>query len=415
MPDEKMKYPLLEFEYDKKLYEELLTLNPHPEFVDKDLTAPENYTHKDFGTYNGDALNALFHAANIIRQLDGFFPEIISHSSSIPESLSNSLNPYLESLCQDVKNYCTCVKLGNGLQARLQELMEVLLFYGQADFVYEQVIEWNKAENEGKPSPRKTFFDFKWLYIKQGDRFLFLEMDVPRAMKFYSLAMLTWKVDPSETRSSIDGTTFDYPRAKETAEFLKNFNYLLYSLLANKCVYIPYPRKETPPILKDAYDAYNQLMKAGDFSQDLGENRKLIASIITSAQKSLNLLSIRNSSERHHLRMTFLLVNALMKKSLITELFDLARDLNNEAFEASVLDKSHFFEGTPFYPLREYAVSLERGEGIPLYPTLLRLARAAFLAGQLTNKLRVFYLPDKLAYYTSADVFSYMLPEKCKD
>lgn len=72
MPDEKMKYPLLEFEYDKKLYEELLTLNPHPEFVDKDLTAPENYTHKDFGTYNGDALNALFHAANIIRQLDGF-------------------------------------------------------------------------------------------------------------------------------------------------------------------------------------------------------------------------------------------------------------------------------------------------------------------------------------------------------
>ena len=415
MPDEKMKYPLLEFEYDKKLYEELLTLNPHPEFVDKDLTAPENYTHKDFGTYNRDALNALFHAANIIRQLDGFFPEIISHSSSIPESLSNSLNPYLESLCQDVKNYCTCVKLGNGLQARLQELMEVLLFYGQADFVYEQVIEWNKAENEGKPSPRKTFFDFKWLYIKQGDRFLFLEMDVPRAMKFYSLAMLTWKVDPSETRSSIDGTTFDYPRAKETAEFLKNFNYLLYSLLANKCVYIPYPRKETPPILKDAYDAYNQLMKAGDFSQDLGENRKLIASIITSAQKSLNLLSIRNSSERHHLRMTFLLVNALMKKSLITELFDLARDLNNEAFEASVLDKSHFFEGTPFYPLREYAVSLERGEGISLYPTLLRLARAAFLAGQLTNKLRVFYLPDKLAYYTSADVFSYMLPEKCKD
>ena len=38
MPDEKMKYPLLEFEYDKKLYEELLTLNPHPELVDKELT-----------------------------------------------------------------------------------------------------------------------------------------------------------------------------------------------------------------------------------------------------------------------------------------------------------------------------------------------------------------------------------------
>lgn len=51
MPDEKMKYPLLEFEYDKKLYEELLTLNPHPEFMDRVSIVTEDYEHDDFGVF----------------------------------------------------------------------------------------------------------------------------------------------------------------------------------------------------------------------------------------------------------------------------------------------------------------------------------------------------------------------------
>lgn len=54
MPDEKMKYPLLEFEYDKKLYEELLTLNPHPEFMDRVSIVTEDYEHDDFGSLPGD-------------------------------------------------------------------------------------------------------------------------------------------------------------------------------------------------------------------------------------------------------------------------------------------------------------------------------------------------------------------------
>lgn len=62
MPDEKMKYPLLEFEYDKKLYEELLTLNPHPEFMDRVSIVTEDYEHDDFGSLPGDEKNALGHA-----------------------------------------------------------------------------------------------------------------------------------------------------------------------------------------------------------------------------------------------------------------------------------------------------------------------------------------------------------------
>lgn len=66
MPDEKMKYPLLEFEYDKKLYEELLTLNPHPEFMDRVSIVTEDYEHDDFGSLPGDEKNALGHAAGVL-------------------------------------------------------------------------------------------------------------------------------------------------------------------------------------------------------------------------------------------------------------------------------------------------------------------------------------------------------------
>ena len=49
MSDEKMKYPLLEFKYDKKPYEVLLTLNPHPGFMDRVSIVTDDYEHDDFG------------------------------------------------------------------------------------------------------------------------------------------------------------------------------------------------------------------------------------------------------------------------------------------------------------------------------------------------------------------------------
>lgn len=72
MPDEKMKYPLLEFEYDKKLYEELLTLNPHPEFMDRVSIVTEDYEHDDFGSLPGDEKNALGHAAGVLWKIQKY-------------------------------------------------------------------------------------------------------------------------------------------------------------------------------------------------------------------------------------------------------------------------------------------------------------------------------------------------------
>ena len=72
MSDEKMKYPLLEFKYDKKPYEELLTLNPHPGFMDRVSIVTEDYEHDDFGRLPGDDKNALGHAAGVLWKIQKY-------------------------------------------------------------------------------------------------------------------------------------------------------------------------------------------------------------------------------------------------------------------------------------------------------------------------------------------------------
>ena len=74
MSDEKMKYPLLEFKYDKKPYEELLTLNPHPGFMDRVSIVTDDYEHDDFGSLPGDEKNALGHAAGVLRKIQKYGP-----------------------------------------------------------------------------------------------------------------------------------------------------------------------------------------------------------------------------------------------------------------------------------------------------------------------------------------------------
>ena len=52
--------------------------------------------------------------------------------------------------------------------------------------------------SENKNFAKSTFLpNFDRLYIRQADRFLFLELNTEEALKFYGLAALSWKIDPA--------------------------------------------------------------------------------------------------------------------------------------------------------------------------------------------------------------------------
>lgn len=68
MPDEKMKYPLLEFEYDKGPYEKTLELSNQPGFVSYTSGNPDNYMHEGFGFSRGDDKKVLEHAVYLLKK-----------------------------------------------------------------------------------------------------------------------------------------------------------------------------------------------------------------------------------------------------------------------------------------------------------------------------------------------------------
>ena len=145
MSDEKMKYPLLEFKYDKKPYEELLTLNPHPGFMDRVSIVTDDYEHDDFGSLPGDEKNALGHAAGVLRKIQKYGPSFSDEESKTIRTRKRSrtkkpdLLLFVNDLENDFHNYCACIKHGLGNKADLCALMEALLCYGCEDTVWEEV------------------------------------------------------------------------------------------------------------------------------------------------------------------------------------------------------------------------------------------------------------------------------------
>ena len=180
--EESKRYPLLEFEYDKGPYEKTLELSNQPGFVSYTSGNPDNYMHEGFGFSRGDDKKVLEHAVYLLKK---------------KKSKRATLSPSeLRELCDDFRHYCYCVKYADGEKAVLQDLMEAVLFYGGDKVVYEEVIDWHK-DTEERPAPStESIFDFDKLYIKMGDRFLFLENNVFAAMKFYGLAALEWSTAP---------------------------------------------------------------------------------------------------------------------------------------------------------------------------------------------------------------------------
>lgn len=103
---------------------------------------------------------------------------------------------FVNDLENDFYNYCACIKHGLGNKADLCALTEALLCYGCEDTVWEEVTEWHTAVSENKNFAKSTFLpNFDRLYIRQADRFLFLELNTEEALKFYGLAALSWKID----------------------------------------------------------------------------------------------------------------------------------------------------------------------------------------------------------------------------
>lgn len=399
MPDEKMKYPLLEFEYDKKLYEELLTLNPHPEFMDRVSTVTEDYEHDDFGSLPGDEKNALGHAAGVLWKIQKYGTSFSDEESKTIRTRKRSrtkkpdLLLFVNDLENDFHNYCACIKHGLGNKADLCALTEALLCYGCEDTVWEEVTEWHTAVSENKNFAKSTFLpNFDRLYIRQADRFLFLELNTEEALKFYGLATMLWDHEPDAKETNSDDHFVSFTR-----------QYELYSRILKGASY-PYGTSSQPSAF---FQLYNRIIHSGISSSSLSEK---LSTFVLSIQE---IMESPSSRSLHRARLALLMFIVITKKHFIPELARLYDDPDRERWEVAIMEKSRLLEDTGYSILSHYAAHMTWKSGTRYFDSYLRLAKAAYLSELLLDELNAEGDAAEIAYYTSAEVFSYMLPEKC--
>ena len=401
MPDEKMKYPLLEFEYDKKLYEELLTLNPHPEFMDDRVSiVTEDYEHDDFGSLPGDEKNALGHAAGVLWKIQKYRPSFSDEESKTIRTRKRShtkkpdLLLFVNDLENDFYNYCACIKHGLGNKADLRALTEALLCYGCEDTVWEEVTEWHTAVSENKNFAKSTFLpNFDRLYIRQADRFLFLELNTEEALKFYGLAALSWDHEPDAKETNLD----------DFVSFTRQYE--LYSRILKGASY-PYGTSSQSSTF---FQLYNRIIHSGISSSSLSEE---LSTFVLSIQEIMESPSFRSL---HRARLALLMFIVITRKCLLHELARLYDDPDRERWEVAIMEKSRLLEDTGYSILSRYAAHMTWKSGIWCFDSYLRLAKAAYLSELLLDELNAEEDAEEIAYYTSAEVFSYMLPEKCTE
>lgn len=403
MPDEKMKYPLLEFEYDKKLYEELLTLNPHPEFMDRVSIVTEDYEHDDFGSLPGDEKNALGHAAGVLWKIQKYGLSFSDEESKTirTKKRSHTKKPdlllFVNDLENDFYNYCACIKHGLGNKADLCALTEALLCYGCEDTVWEEVTEWHTAVSENKNFAKSTFLpNFDRLYIRQADRFLFLELNTEEALKFYGLAALSWKIDSAGKPAKDFNDSYFISFSRQ---------YELYTRILKGAPY-PYSVSSDSPTY---FQLYNRIIDPEASAASRAKNLDAFLAAIK------EVLDTPNPRRLHRNRLALLMFIVITKKHFIPELARLYDDPDRERWEVAIMEKSRLLEDTGYSILSRYAAHMTWKSGIWCFDSYLRLAKAAYLSELLLDELNAEEDAEEIAYYTSAEVFSYMLPEKCTE
>lgn len=343
MPDKKAaatKYPLLEFEYDKKPYEELLKLEPHPEFMDTIRVVKDDYEHDDFGRLPGDDKKALGHAAGVLRKIEKCGLPLLDEENRPVRTKTRSrtkerdLLSFVADLENDFQNYCTCLKHGMGSKADLCALMEALLAYGCEDTVWEEVTEWNDAVKEDKSSVKLTFFNFDRLYIREADRFLFLEHNAEEALKFYELAALSWRSGSSENPAEKNSDDYSVPFMRQ---------YELYDRILRGAKY-PYGTSSQSSQL------YNRIIQTEISSPTLP---KKLSSFVLAIQKVLDTPS---TLRLHHARLALMMFFVITKKHLVLELARLYDDPDKERWEIAITEKSLLLkiQITLFFPAMQH-------------------------------------------------------------
>lgn len=186
--------PLL-FSYKPELFEKKLSFSQDYAAISKYGFSEQEYEHDNFPFYVNDDQHVLAHAAKICESL-----------TSLDNDSGKELKLKKE-LVRDYKNYISCLSFaGTGERELAAAFTEIMFAYNLDDVVVTEIKDYCQSDDDSDFClSENQILNFDELYLKAGDRALFINHDLSLALELYKLAIIEW---PS-SESQIDSFSVD--------------------------------------------------------------------------------------------------------------------------------------------------------------------------------------------------------------
>lgn len=176
-------YHALEFSLDNTKLKVILEFSLNTDLIGEYGLSNKEYYHDNFPHHTDEEKHILSHATWIIQ-------ELLSSTKKDPENI-NTLKKSLE---LDYSHYIEFLEYRESENLEyIKQFTELMFAFDLENTVIDKISEY-KETYDAEPSEYKSMraLAMDKLFIKAGDKYLFLKNDIQAAIKLYNLALLDW-------------------------------------------------------------------------------------------------------------------------------------------------------------------------------------------------------------------------------
>lgn len=331
-----------------------------------------------------------------VRTLQRLYRYVDEFSRVLPEdsrALLQRFREYLRSMSWKSDN--DQEKVMRLIEAIAERNLEIPL----AEIIEEYYNDFIKEDDRGYFA-----LSFEKLYIKIGDRALFLKEDPEIAMRYYRLADLDWfhLRDSQSVERELDGVR--RRRLREWHGTMMFYEHLLAEEAEEREFYSDSEEE------KKCWERYAEFLSGCTEEEEHAKVLLLADNFFEALSK---LLSDKKETTES-LRSILLAAHLVRKKAMFSALFCLRKDTKaaQKCVEKEVLRCVEKHPGNRLEKVGEYVKKHKESEN--LYESVLLFVDAMDAIFMVKNALRVKEPEQDMAYYTSLENFFYMLPAKVK-
>lgn len=386
---------------DEFRYELALDKSLNQDELAYEEVSEREYDHENFGFCCGDDILARNHFYMQIRNL---------------EKININREECLNTACDDLDNYVFACRFCEGYldieihKSQIKRMLVLLLANGGQKSLYRKIKEMHKEiiqdYNQDISVDSDFFLDFFDLYERYGDYMLFVKKDTYWALKYYELASLDWY--DIENQKDWDISEKDKRVIIDRTHKFAKINKLLRNPRKTVILWEKENRAkfEGEENYKNNFIAYMNSLKREDGKQIC----RKAATFFRALKRMRN-----DKCKCEELRLPLLLAYYIQESSLEYMLDMIWK--NADIIEFDDITRQNIFKSIrknhskTLAPIWEYINKVEENEQV--FKNCFDLLKVREYTKNITGFLkRDNSDKTELAYYTSVDTFSYMLPFK---